>query len=112
MEATGSGTELATVEDGGGEIPLTEGERAKGISLLDWISAMEGQLTLKRMAEECRINIEKFNRNLLVNLNDRIEKAVKASQNVSVIACVVCVLGLRGRIVLQCLIVHCRLILR
>uniref|UniRef100_A0A8W7Q1T5 RB1-inducible coiled-coil protein 1 n=1 Tax=Anopheles coluzzii TaxID=1518534 RepID=A0A8W7Q1T5_ANOCL len=81
VEATGSGTELATVEDGGGEVALTEGERAKGISLLDWISAMEGQLTLKRMAEECRINIEKFNRNLLVNLNDRIEKAVKASQN-------------------------------
>ncbi|XP_061509437.1 RB1-inducible coiled-coil protein 1 isoform X3 [Anopheles gambiae] len=84
VEATGSGTELATVEDGGGEIALTEGERAKGISLLDWISAMEGQLTLKRMAEECRINIEKFNRNLLVNLNDRIEKAVKASQNVDI----------------------------
>uniref|UniRef100_A0A6E8VY92 RB1-inducible coiled-coil protein 1 n=1 Tax=Anopheles coluzzii TaxID=1518534 RepID=A0A6E8VY92_ANOCL len=83
-EATGSGTELATVEDGGGEVALTEGERAKGISLLDWISAMEGQLTLKRMAEECRINIEKFNRNLLVNLNDRIEKAVKASQNVDI----------------------------
>uniref|UniRef100_A0A182VNX3 RB1-inducible coiled-coil protein 1 n=1 Tax=Anopheles merus TaxID=30066 RepID=A0A182VNX3_ANOME len=84
VEATGSGTELATVEDGGGEVALTEGERAKGISLLDWISAMEGQLTLKRMAEECRINIEKFNRNLLVNLNDRIEKAVKASQNVDI----------------------------
>uniref|UniRef100_A0A182I764 RB1-inducible coiled-coil protein 1 n=1 Tax=Anopheles arabiensis TaxID=7173 RepID=A0A182I764_ANOAR len=84
VETTGSGTELATVEDGGGEVALTEGERAKGISLLDWISAMEGQLTLKRMAEECRINIEKFNRNLLVNLNDRIEKAVKASQNVDI----------------------------
>ena len=112
MEATGSGTELATVEDGGGEVALTEGERAKGISLLDWISAMEGQLTLKRMAEECRINIEKFNRNLLVNLNDRIEKAVKASQNVSVIACVVCVFGFAWKNCLAMFMVHCRLILR
>uniref|UniRef100_A0A182P687 RB1-inducible coiled-coil protein 1 n=1 Tax=Anopheles epiroticus TaxID=199890 RepID=A0A182P687_9DIPT len=81
----GSGTEMTTAEGGAtDEIALTEVERAKGISLLDWISAMEGQLTLKRMAEECRINIEKFNRALLVNLNERIDKAVKASQSIEI----------------------------
>uniref|UniRef100_A0A182KD57 RB1-inducible coiled-coil protein 1 n=1 Tax=Anopheles christyi TaxID=43041 RepID=A0A182KD57_9DIPT len=86
VETIGSGTEMTTamVDGTTEEITLTEVERAKGISLLDWISAMEGQLTLKRMAEECRINIEKFNRALLVNLNERIDKAVKASQSVEI----------------------------
>ncbi|XP_053672336.1 RB1-inducible coiled-coil protein 1 [Anopheles nili] len=61
------------------ELNLTEKER-KGISLLDWISAMDGQLTLRRMAEECRINIEKFNRERLTLFNESIDTAVKKSQ--------------------------------
>uniref|UniRef100_A0A182NGK6 RB1-inducible coiled-coil protein 1 n=1 Tax=Anopheles dirus TaxID=7168 RepID=A0A182NGK6_9DIPT len=66
------------------EVALTESERAKGISLLDWISAMEGQLTLKRMAEECRLNIEKFSRPQLTTLNERIDRAIKASQSLEI----------------------------
>uniref|UniRef100_A0A182MAP5 RB1-inducible coiled-coil protein 1 n=1 Tax=Anopheles culicifacies TaxID=139723 RepID=A0A182MAP5_9DIPT len=62
----------------------TETERVKCISLLDWISAMEGQLALKRLAEECRINIDKFNRAQLINLNERIDKAIKQSQSVEI----------------------------
>ncbi|XP_035915317.1 RB1-inducible coiled-coil protein 1 isoform X2 [Anopheles stephensi] len=83
--AAESGAETTTAAEGTSEeVTLTELERAKGISLLDWISAMDGQLTLKRMAEECRINIEKFNRTLLVNLNERIDKSVKASQSADI----------------------------
>uniref|UniRef100_A0AAG5D7Z0 RB1-inducible coiled-coil protein 1 n=1 Tax=Anopheles atroparvus TaxID=41427 RepID=A0AAG5D7Z0_ANOAO len=67
--------------EGSGDVGLTEVERAKGISLLDWISASEGQLTLQRMAEECRIGMEKFSRAQLTALNDRIQKAVKPSQS-------------------------------
>ncbi|XP_058121010.1 RB1-inducible coiled-coil protein 1 isoform X2 [Anopheles coustani] len=63
------------------DVALTEVERAKGISLLDWISAAEGQLTLKRMAEECRIGMEKFSRQQLTALKERIQKAVKTSQS-------------------------------
>ncbi|XP_050084411.1 RB1-inducible coiled-coil protein 1 isoform X2 [Anopheles aquasalis] len=62
-------------------LALTDVERAKGISLLDWISASEGQLTLKRMAEECRIELEKFDQKLLDTFNDRIGHAVNLSQN-------------------------------
>uniref|UniRef100_A0A2M3Z011 RB1-inducible coiled-coil protein 1 n=1 Tax=Anopheles braziliensis TaxID=58242 RepID=A0A2M3Z011_9DIPT len=62
-------------------LALTDVERAKGISLLDWISASEGQLTLKRMAEECRIELEKFDQKLLDSFNARIGHAVTMSQN-------------------------------
>ncbi|XP_049533094.1 RB1-inducible coiled-coil protein 1 isoform X2 [Anopheles darlingi] len=62
-------------------LALTDVERAKGISLLDWISASEGQLTLKRMAEECRVELEKFDQKLLDTFNDRIGHAVTLSQN-------------------------------
>ncbi|XP_049279871.1 RB1-inducible coiled-coil protein 1 isoform X2 [Anopheles funestus] len=78
------GEATTTAQGATDEIGLTELERAKGISLLDWISAMEGQLTLKRMAEECRLNIDKFNRAQLINLNERIDKAVKQSQSLEI----------------------------
>uniref|UniRef100_A0A182Q3V8 RB1-inducible coiled-coil protein 1 n=1 Tax=Anopheles farauti TaxID=69004 RepID=A0A182Q3V8_9DIPT len=80
-DTSATGGETAGTTD---EVALTESERAKGISLLDWISAMEGQLTLKRMAEECRINIEKFSRPQLTALHDRIDRAITASQSLEV----------------------------
>lgn len=76
-----SSTEPAVATDTE-QATLTDVERAKGISLLDWISASEGQLTLKRMAEECRIELEKFDQKLLDTFNDRIGHAVNLSQNV------------------------------
>ncbi|XP_035795459.1 RB1-inducible coiled-coil protein 1-like isoform X1 [Anopheles albimanus] len=75
-----SSTEPAVATDTE-QATLTDVERAKGISLLDWISASEGQLTLKRMAEECRIELEKFDQKLLDTFNDRIGHAVNLSQN-------------------------------
>ncbi|XP_058061524.1 RB1-inducible coiled-coil protein 1 [Anopheles bellator] len=82
-ESTTDDTQKASAEaeESAGAATLTETERAKGISLLDWISASEGQLTLKRMAEECRIELDKFDRKLLTTFNDRIAKAVNMSQN-------------------------------
>ncbi|XP_052892880.1 RB1-inducible coiled-coil protein 1 isoform X2 [Anopheles moucheti] len=80
-DAVESGAEMTTAEGATNEIVLTEVERARGISLLDWISERKGHLTLKRMAEECRINIDKFNRAQLMNFNERIDKAVKQSQS-------------------------------
>ncbi|XP_052868836.1 RB1-inducible coiled-coil protein 1 isoform X2 [Anopheles cruzii] len=83
-ESTTDDTQKTTtgeVEESAGAATLTETERAKGISLLDWISASEGQLTLQRMAEECRVELDKFDRKLLTTFNDRIAKAVNMSQN-------------------------------
>lgn len=59
---------------------LSESEKAKCISLLDWISASEGQKTLKRMAEECLRGFEQFEKSTMENLKENIDKAVELSQ--------------------------------
>lgn len=58
---------------------MSEKDKAKCISLLDWISASEGQRMLKRMAEECTGGLEQFDR-ATVGLKQNIDKAVEASQ--------------------------------
>lgn len=57
-----------------------EKEKAKCISLLDWISASEGQKTLKRMAEECERGLEQFNTTLMDEFKEKIAQALELSQ--------------------------------
>lgn len=58
---------------------MSDKDKAKCISLLDWISASEGQRMLKRMAEECASGLEQFEK-ATVGLKANIDKAVEASQ--------------------------------
>ncbi|XP_055541305.1 RB1-inducible coiled-coil protein 1 isoform X2 [Wyeomyia smithii] len=59
---------------------ISEKYRANCISLLDWISASEGQKTLKRMADECLRGLEQFEKATMASLKENIEKAVDLSQ--------------------------------
>lgn len=47
------------------------------ISLLDWISASEGQTKLRSMAEECLRSLELFDNPAMSTLRDNIDKAVE-----------------------------------
>lgn len=62
-----------------GSSGISDKDKAKCISLLDWISASEGQRMLKRMAEECTSGLEQFEKHT-VGLKQNIDKAVEASQ--------------------------------
>lgn len=62
-----------------GSSSISDKDKAKCISLLDWISASEGQRMLKRMAEECTSGLEQFEKHT-VGLKQNIDKAVEASQ--------------------------------
>ncbi|XP_058447461.1 RB1-inducible coiled-coil protein 1 isoform X2 [Malaya genurostris] len=62
------------------ETKLSEKDKAKCISLLDWISASEGQRTLKRMADECLRGMEQFENATMAQLKENIVKAVELSQ--------------------------------
>uniref|UniRef100_A0A1Q3F2E3 RB1-inducible coiled-coil protein 1 n=1 Tax=Culex tarsalis TaxID=7177 RepID=A0A1Q3F2E3_CULTA len=75
---------VALVGSGSGEqqqdgSSMSDKDKAKCISLLDWISASEGQRMLKRMAEECTSGLEQFEK-ATVGLKQNIDKAVEASQ--------------------------------
>ncbi|XP_038114405.1 RB1-inducible coiled-coil protein 1 isoform X4 [Culex quinquefasciatus] len=72
----GSGSAEQQQTDSSG---ISDKDKAKCISLLDWISASEGQRMLKRMAEECTSGLEQFEKHT-VGLKQNIDKAVEASQ--------------------------------
>lgn len=74
----GSGSAEQQQTDSSG---ISDKDKAKCISLLDWISASEGQRMLKRMAEECTSGLEQFEKHT-VGLKQNIDKAVEASQRV------------------------------
>ncbi|XP_058819964.1 RB1-inducible coiled-coil protein 1 isoform X2 [Topomyia yanbarensis] len=62
------------------EAGMSEKDKVKCISVLDWISASEGQRTLKRMAEECLRGMEQFEKATMTPLKESIDKAVELSQ--------------------------------
>uniref|UniRef100_A0A8D8EZ07 RB1-inducible coiled-coil protein 1 n=1 Tax=Culex pipiens TaxID=7175 RepID=A0A8D8EZ07_CULPI len=74
LAGSGSAEQQQTVSNG-----ISDKDKAKCISLLDWISASEGQRMLKRMAEECTSGLEQFEKHT-VGLKQNIDKAVEASQ--------------------------------
>uniref|UniRef100_A0A8D8A8P7 RB1-inducible coiled-coil protein 1 n=1 Tax=Culex pipiens TaxID=7175 RepID=A0A8D8A8P7_CULPI len=74
LAGSGSAEQQQIVSSG-----ISDKDKAKCISLLDWISASEGQRMLKRMAEECTSGLEQFEKHT-VGLKQNIDKAVEASQ--------------------------------
>ncbi|XP_053694143.1 RB1-inducible coiled-coil protein 1 isoform X2 [Sabethes cyaneus] len=93
-EPTSTSAESATgpegsgsIENGTGSEPTAELEaitaekvRANCVSLLDWISASEGQKTLQRMANECLEGLGQFESPRMTTLKDKIEIAIDLSQ--------------------------------
>lgn len=61
-------------------VVMSDKYKANCISLLDWISASEGQKTLKRMADECLRGLEQFENATMASLRENIDKAVDLSQ--------------------------------
>lgn len=50
------------------------------LTLLQWISSSENQKTLKRMAENCTRELEAFDKNVMDNLKDGIEKTIESAR--------------------------------
>lgn len=68
-------TELETI--------ISDNSRANCISLLDWISASEGQNSLKRMASDCYRGMEQFENKAMATVKENIERAIELAQRVS-----------------------------
>lgn len=75
-----SGGEQSVDEEGGlvmKEIPVP---KQHSLTLLQWISSNENQKTLKRMAENCTRELEVFDKNVMDNFKDEIEKTVETAK--------------------------------
>ncbi|XP_055644823.1 RB1-inducible coiled-coil protein 1 isoform X2 [Toxorhynchites rutilus septentrionalis] len=62
------------------ESVLSENDKVKCISLLDWLSASEGQKTIKRIAQECHHSLDQLEKFTMPALRENVKKAVELSQ--------------------------------
>ncbi len=65
-------------EDNG--LEMKETTKQQGLSLLQWISSNENQKALKQMAENCMRELEVFDKNVMDNFKDEIEKTVETAK--------------------------------
>lgn len=71
-------TEETTNED----MEISEQQKARGLTLLNWISAKENQATLQSMAESCSKGLQMFERDSIATLKTNVEKIILAAQQV------------------------------
>lgn len=65
------------------EMEISEQQKARGLTLLNWISAKENQTTLQSMAESCSKGLKMFERDSISTLKANVEKIILAAQQVS-----------------------------
>lgn len=64
------------------EMEISEQQKARGLTLLSWISAKENQATLQSMAESCSKGLQMFERDSISSLKANVEKIIAAAQQV------------------------------
>lgn len=64
------------------DMEISEQQKARGLTLLNWISAKENQATLQSMAESCSKGLQMFERDSISTLKANVEKIISAAQQV------------------------------
>lgn len=64
------------------DMEISEQQKARGLTLLNWISANENQATLQSMAESCSKGLQMFERDSISTLKSNVEKIILAAQQV------------------------------
>lgn len=64
------------------DMEISEQQKARGLTLLNWISAKENQATLQSMAESCCKGLQMFERDSIASLQANVEKIIIAAQQV------------------------------
>lgn len=72
-----SGGEQSSTDE---EIRDHGAQKHHNLTLLQWISSNENQKTLKRMAENCTRELDVFDKNVMDNFKDEIEKTVETAK--------------------------------
>lgn len=65
------------------DMELSDQQKARGLTLLNWISAKENQVTLQSMAESCSKGLQMFERESIATLKVNVEKTILAAQQVT-----------------------------
>lgn len=64
------------------DMEISDQQKARGLTLLNWISAKENQATLQIMAESCSKGLQMFERDSIAILKSNVEKIISAAQQV------------------------------
>ncbi|XP_037034011.1 RB1-inducible coiled-coil protein 1 isoform X2 [Bradysia coprophila] len=71
--------QLDTEEPSNDEMEISEQQKARGLTLLNWISAKENQATLQSMAESCVKGLKKIDQEVITSLKTNVENIISSA---------------------------------